>query len=122
MESILIVDDDITLCNVLSEELNEAGYNAKFLLSGENVARYLNENKTDVVLLDLNLPGKNGFEIQDEINHRSGSKTNVIILTAYSDEISAIKSARLGASEYLFKPYDIQELLASVKKVLQARN
>ena len=122
MESILIVDDDINLCNVLSEELNEAGYNAKFLLGGENVVKYLIDNKTDLVLLDLNMPGKDGFEIQDEINHRSGSRTKVIILTAFSDERSAIKSAKLGASEYLCKPYDIKELLASVKKVLQARN
>jgi DNA-binding response OmpR family regulator len=83
---------------------------------------YLTDNKTELVLLDLNLPGKDGFEIQAEINSRSGSKTKIIILTAYSDERNAIKTARLGASDYLCKPYDFKDLLASVQKVLQARN
>jgi DNA-binding response OmpR family regulator len=119
MESILVVDDDINFCNILSEELNDAGYNTNFLSSGENVVEFLNDNKTNLVLLDLNMPGKDGFKVQGEINSRSGSKTKVIILTGYSDERSALKSARLGASDYLCKPYDITELLVSIKKVLQ---
>lgn len=119
MESILVVDDDINLCNILSEELNDAGYKTNYLSSGENVVRFLKDNKTNLMLLDLNMPGKDGFEIQSEINSWSGCSTKTIILTAYSDERSAIKSARLGASDYLCKPYDIDELLVSIKKVLQ---
>jgi DNA-binding response OmpR family regulator len=119
MQSILIVDDDINLCNILSDELNEVGYDTSYLTSGDNVAEFLNDNKTDLVLLDLNIPGKDGFDIQRDINNQSKFKTKTIILTAYSDERSVIKSARLGASDFLCKPYDFEELLNSVKKVLK---
>jgi len=122
MESILIVDDDINLCNFLSDELNEAGYKTKFLTDGENVAEFLKENKTDLILLDLNMPGKNGFNVQREINIHPGIKPKVIVLTAYSDVKSAIESARLGASDFLCKPYNLSELLSSIRKVIQKKN
>lgn len=119
MESILVVDDDITLCNILSEELNDAKYKTDYLSSGENVVKSLKDNQTNLMLLDLSMPGKDGFEIQSELNSWSGCPTKTIILTAYSDERSAIKSARLGASDYICKPYEINDLLFSIKKVLQ---
>jgi DNA-binding response OmpR family regulator len=122
MESILIVDDDVNLCNFLSDELNEAGYETRYLTDGENVAEFLKENKTDLVLLDLNMPGKNGFSVQREINIHPGIKPQVIILTAHSDVKSAIESARLGASDFLCKPYNFNELLSSIRKVIQKKN
>ena len=122
MESILIVDDDINLCNFLSDELNEAGYETRYLTDGENVAEFLKDNKIDLVLLDLNMPGKNGFNVQREINIHPGIKPKIIILTAHSDIKSAIESARLGASDFLCKPYDFSELLSTIKKVIQKKN
>jgi len=122
MESILIVDDDVNLCNFLSDELNALGYETNYLTDGENVAEYLKENKTDLVLLDLNMPGKNGFNVQREINIHPGIKPKIIILTAHSDIKSAIESARLGASDFLCKPYDFSELLSTIKKVIQKKN
>jgi DNA-binding response OmpR family regulator len=122
MELILIVDDDINLCNFLSDELNEAGYETRYLTDGENVAEFLKENNTDLVLLDLNMPGKNGFTVQREINFHPGIKPKVIVLTAYSDVKSAIESARLGASDFLCKPYNFSELLSSIRKVIQKKN
>jgi len=122
MESILIVDDDINLCNFLSDELNEAGYETRYLTDGENVAEFLKDFKTDLILLDLNMPGKNGFNVQKEINIHPGIKPKVIILTAHSDVKSAIESARLGASDFLCKPYNLSELLSSIKKVIQKKN
>ena len=119
MQSILIVDDDISLCNILSEELNEEGYDTSYLTNGTNVEKFLNDNKTDLVLLDLNVPGKGGFDIQKDINDQSRFKTKVIILTAFSDERSVIMSARLGASDFLCKPCDFEELKNSIKKVLR---
>ena len=119
MQSILIVDDDISLCNILSEQLNEVGYDTCYITNGENVAKFLNDNQTDLLLLDLNVPGKDGFDIQRDINNQSRFKTKVIVLTAFSDERSVIKSARLGASDFFCKRYDFEELLDSVKKVLQ---
>lgn len=122
MESILIVDDDINLCNFLSYELNELGYETSYLTDGENVAEFVKENKTDLVLLDLNMPGKNGFNVQKEINILPGFKPKIIVLTAHSDVKSAVESAKLGASDFLCKPYDFNELLSSIKKVTQKRN
>ena len=118
MESILIVDDDINLCSFLSEELNEAGYETSCLTNSKNVLEFLKEKVTDLVLLDLNMPGKNGFQIQQEINNYPGIKPKVIILTAHSDVKSAIESARLGASDFISKPYDFGRLLASIRKIV----
>ncbi|MGB5289345.1 MAG: response regulator [Ignavibacteriaceae bacterium] len=122
MESILIVDDDINLCNILTEELGANGYDASYLTEGKNVAGFLNDNRTDLVLLDLKIPDKDGFDIQRDINSQPGSKPKVIILTAHSDIKPAIESARLGASDFLSKPYDFNELLISIRKVLQKVN
>ena len=118
MESILIVDDDVNICSLLSEELTEAGYQTAYLHDSEKVLDFLKEKVTDILLLDLNMPGKNGFQVQKEINDFAGIKPKVIILTAYSDIKTAIKSARLGASDFFSKPYDFNELLMSIRKVL----
>jgi DNA-binding response OmpR family regulator len=119
MESILIVDDDVNLCNFLSEELNDAGYRTFCLTNSENVSEFLKDKEPDLILLDLNMPGKNGFQIQDEINTYPGIKPKVIILTAHSDVKTAIESARLGASDFIIKPYDFGKLLASIRRVIQ---
>lgn len=117
MESILIVDDDINLCSFLSEELNAKGYNARYLTDGESAVEFLMQNNPDLILLDLNMPGINGFDVQKEINNIPGFKSKVIILTAQSDVKSAIECAKLGASDFLCKPYDLAELLSTINKV-----
>ena len=119
MESIFVVDDDINFCNILSEELNDAGYKTNYFSREENVVKHLKDNKTNLMLLDLSMTDKDDFEIQNELNSWSGCPTKTIILTAYSNERSAIKSARLGASDYICRPYEINDLLISIKKVLQ---
>ena len=118
MESILIVDDDFNLCTMLSEELTEIGYDTYFLTSGEHVLEYVQNNQVDLILLDLKLPGKNGFEILQELDHNNFD-TRVVVLTAYGDVQSAIDAANLGASEFISKPYDIDELLITIRKTVQ---
>ena len=113
MESILIVDDDINLCTILKEELNEVGYETSYLTGGEQVLEYLKNKQTDLVLLDLKMPGKDGFEVLEELESQSNSHPKVIVLTAYADVKSAIESARMGASDFISKPYDFDELLIS---------
>ena len=66
MESILIVDDDINLCTILKEELNEVGYETSYLTGGEQVLEYLKNKRIDLVLLDLKMPGKDGFKVLEE--------------------------------------------------------
>lgn len=119
MKSILIVDDDINLCNFLSEELNAIGYDTSYLTSGENIVEFVLQNKPDLILLDLKMPGKDGFDVQKELGCLPGPKPQVIILTAHSDVKSAIETARLGASDFFSKPYNFGELLESIRKVTQ---
>ena len=118
MESILIVDDDIKLCSVLSEELNEIGYNSNFVTSADEAFKFLDLNKADLLLLDLKMPDKDGFYVLNRLRENS-IDIKVIVLTAYADVKSAIDSARLGASDFISKPYDLDELIITIRKVLQ---
>jgi DNA-binding NtrC family response regulator len=122
MESILIVDDDVNLCTVLSEELNTIGYETSYLTNGEEVAKALEIRKVDLLLLDLKMPGTDGFDVLQKINNHNNSCPKVIVLTAYADVKSAIESARLGATDFISKPYDFDELLITIRKVLQSSN
>ncbi|MDR3666316.1 MAG: response regulator [Ignavibacteriaceae bacterium] len=118
MESILIVDDDFNLCNALKEELVEVGYEVDFVNTGDDAFLYINGNKVDLILLDLKMPGKDGFDVLRELNEKK-IKVKVIVLTAYADVKGAIESARMGASDFINKPYDFDELLITIRKVLQ---
>lgn len=118
MESILIVDDDLNLCMALNDELSEVGYNTSFYTNGDAALDFLKQNETDLILLDLKMPIKDGFDVLEELKN-SGFKGKVIVLTAYADVKSAIESAKLGAMDFISKPYDFDELLITIRKVLQ---
>lgn len=118
MESILIVDDDQKLCVALQEELSEVGYDVNYVVNGSEVFPHLSKNSVDLMLLDLKMPGKDGFEVLQDLNKKK-VKVKVIVLTAYADVKSAIDSAKLGASDFISKPYDFDELLITIRKVLQ---
>jgi DNA-binding response OmpR family regulator len=118
MESILIVDDDVNLCTMLSEELAEIGYDTYFLTAGDGVLDYIQNNHVDLILLDLKMPGKNGFEVIQEIQ-LNNIDVRIIVLTAYADVQSAIEAANLGASDFISKPYDFDELLITIRKAVQ---
>ncbi|MCU0345195.1 MAG: response regulator, partial [Ignavibacterium sp.] len=118
MQSILIVDDDLNLCTVLKEELEEVGYNANFVNSGFEAMDFLKNNQVDLVLLDLKMPAMDGFDVLKAIEQNQ-IKAKVIVLTAYADVKSAIDSAKMGATDFISKPYDFDELLITITKVLQ---
>ena len=118
MDSILIVDDDIKLCATLSEDLNEIGYYTHFVTTADEAINYLSTSSVDLVLLDLKMPNKNGFYVINQINDNNYNP-RIIVLTANVDVDSAIESANLGVDEYLRKPYDFDELLITVRRVLQ---
>lgn len=118
MESILIVDDDLNLCTVLKEELEEVGYNSNFVNSGFEALDFLKNNPVDLILLDLKMPAMDGFDVLKAIEQNQ-IKAKVIVLTAYADVKSAIDSAKMGATDFISKPYDFDELLITITKVLQ---
>lgn len=118
MESILIVDDDVNLCTALKDELIEVGYDVDYVNSGSDAFQYLSGNEVDLLLLDLKMPGQDGFDVLKQFNERR-FKSKIIVLTAYADVKSAIDSAKMGASDFISKPYDFDELLITIRKVLQ---
>lgn len=119
MESILIVDDDINLCTVLEEELIEIGYNARSVNCADGALKMLQSGThIDLILLDLKMPEKDGFYVLETLR-RNKIQVKVIVLTAYADVKSAIDSAKLGANDFISKPYDLDELLITIRKVLQ---
>jgi len=119
VDSILIVDDDIKLCVTLSEDLNEIGYYTHFVTTADEAISYLNTSSVDLVLLDLKMPNKDGFYVIKHINDNNNYNPRIIVLTANVDVDSAIESAKLGVDEFLRKPYDFDELLITVRRVLQ---
>lgn len=118
MDSILIVDDDIGLCELLAEELTEIGFDANYVTSADDAFDYLANNEIKMILLDLKMPEKDGFYVLKKLREMN-SPVKVIVLTAYADVKSAIDSARLGAEDFISKPYDFDELIITIRKVLQ---
>lgn len=118
MEAILIVDDDLNLCKVLAEELSETGYSVQYVTSADAALDYIKQQPIDLMLLDLKMPGKDGFDVLRELKQQ-GVRFKVIVLTAYADVVSAMEAARMGATDFISKPYDFDELLITIQKVLQ---
>ena len=117
MHNILIVDDDKNLCSVLCEELNELGFQASFVNSADEAIFAAQNNGIDLMLLDLKMPGKDGFYVLKSLKDKE-IRIKVIVLTAYADVQSAIDSSKLGAIDFISKPYDLDELIITVRKVL----
>jgi DNA-binding NtrC family response regulator len=118
MQSILIVDDDKTFCMILKEELEEVGYNANFLNNGFEAIEYLLNNPVDLVFLDLQMPEMDGFDVLKSLEQHK-IKTKVIVLTGYADIEEAVDPERMVTEDFITKPYDFDELLIAIRRVLQ---
>lgn len=110
---ILIVDDEKTLRHFLSLHLQEQGYNVSEAADGKTALKLIDENSFDVALVDLRLTDMNGLDIVRYLR-RVAPNTGTIILTAYGTLDSAIEALRQGAHDYLTKPFNTSDLLASV--------
>ena len=119
MESILIVDDDVALGTALSEELAETGYTVHSVSSADAAFEFLGKHEVDLMLLDLKMPEKDGFYVLYEL-FKKPTHCKVIVLTAYADVKSAIEAAKIGANDFISKPYDFDELLITIRKVLNS--
>lgn len=117
MKSVLIIDDDLNLCIVLSEELQEHNFNSHYVNSADEAFDYLAIHHVDLILLDLKMPVKDGLYVLEKLKEKK-IESKVIVLTAYADIESAIKTAYLGAVDFLSKPYDIDDLLFAMRKAL----
>ncbi len=111
---VLLIDDDEELLELLSENLADYNFEVRTAPSGKRGLSLLDENEFDVVILDVMMPGMNGFDVLKEINIRH-SHLPVIMLTARGDEIDRVLGLELGADDYMVKPFSPRELAARIK-------
>ena len=116
-QKILIVDDDPSISELISLYLNKERYDTKCVEDGEEALKAFESYKPDLILLDLMLPGMDGYQVCREI--RSKSDTPVIMLSAKGEVFDKVLGLELGADDYMIKPFDSKELVARVKAVLR---
>jgi len=119
LSTILIIDDDDQLRRSFERLLDEEGYAILSAPSGEAGLNIIQERTPDLVILDMRLPGMNGFETFKAI-HAMESKLPVIIMTAYGTTETAIEATKMGAFDYILKPFDIPDMLSVIGQALEA--
>ena len=117
METILVVEDEPKLADVLVEYLQQAGYHTHWIANGNEVSAWVREHEPALIILDLMLPGKNGIDVFREI--RDFALMPVVMATAKVDEIDRLLGLELGADDYVCKPYSPRELVARVKNIIR---
>ncbi len=117
--SILIVDDDPAIRKSMSDFIDFSGYKALQADSGFNALELLKKHHVDVVITDIMMPGMNGLELTDLI--KKDFDTEVIVITGYSGDYSYVDAIGKGASDFIFKPFRLEELLLRLKRVLRER-
>jgi len=117
MDQILIIDDDVALCELVTEYLEPLGFQIESVHRGDAGAERALAGEHSLVVLDVMLPGLNGFEVLKRI--RAESKIPVLMLTARGDDIDRIIGLEIGADDYLPKPFNPRELTARIRAILR---
>jgi len=120
MDEILIIDDDVALCELVTEYLEPLGFRIESVHRGDTGAEQAIAGKYSLVVLDVMLPGLNGFEVLRRI--RADSKIPVLMLTARGDDVDRIVGLEIGADDYLPKPFNPRELTARIRAILRRTN
>jgi DNA-binding response OmpR family regulator len=120
-QRILVAEDDPSILTAVTDLLEGEGFTVTSARDGdEALARYA-EARPDLILLDIMMPGKSGFDVCREIR-RADSSTPVIMLTAKGEEVDKVVGLELGADDYVVKPFGVNELLARVRACLRRRD
>lgn len=114
---ILVVDDEDALRTVLSSELEGEGYEVDTAGDGDEAIAIVQKKQFNLVLLDIKMPKVDGFEVLKFIKEKS-PHVKVIMLTGFADLKNAIESKKLGAEDFVSKPYDLVDLLTTIERVL----
>lgn len=120
-QRLLVIEDEPTLSRLLSYNLSSEGYEVVVEEHGQTGYETALRGEFDLILLDLMLPGMNGFEVMGKLRNE-GVKTPVIILTAKNAEAEVVQGLKSGADDYITKPFGVAELLARVAAVLRRSN
>lgn len=116
-KKVLVVDDDHEICALLDEYLTKNGFDVATAAEGEEMKRHLAGGYPDLILLDVMMPGDDGFTLCQYI--RKSSDVPIIMLTAVSDEMDQIIGLEIGADDYIAKPFSPRQLLARIKALLR---
>jgi DNA-binding response OmpR family regulator len=119
MDTILLIEDDIDLCTMLKSYLGRHGFNVVTVHNGERGLREALTGRFEMVLLDVMLPGLDGFEVLRRL--RTSSSIGVLLLTARGEDVDRIVGLEIGADDYLPKPFNPRELLARIRAVMRRR-
>ena len=117
--SVLVVDDEPTIAEVVSRYLERAGYRTRTAGDGARALAMIGSQRPDLVVLDLMLPGIDGLEVMRRLRHADQEPIGVILLTAKGEEADRVIGLRLGADDYVVKPFSPLELVARVDAVLR---
>ncbi len=115
---ILIVDDDRNICRLLSNYLCSEGFEVKVAHNGDQMTKQIGSTPTDLVLLDLHMPGYHGLELAREIRQRD-AQIGIIIVTGSEDPVDKVVGLEVGADDFVAKPFDRRELLARIRTTLR---
>ena len=119
-EKILVVDDEEHIAELINYNLTNNGYKVIIANNGIDAVKVAIEEKPSLILLDLMIPGKDGYDVCKDVRSNSEIRnTPIIMLTAKSEEFDKILGLELGADDYITKPFSVRELLARVKAVLR---
>jgi DNA-binding response OmpR family regulator len=117
--SVLVVDDEPTIGEIVSRYLKRAGYDAEVVPDGRTALDAFARRRPDLVVLDLMMPGIDGLEVMRQMRGQQGARTAIILLTARGEESDRITGLQLGADDYVVKPFSPAELVARVGAVLR---
>ena len=116
--TILIVEDEFAVSRGIEYALQQEGYTVKVARNGEEGVEFATQQAPDLVILDVRLPGMDGFEVLRRIRS-AGTKAPVLFLTARGDEVDKVIGLELGADDYLTKPFSLRELMSRIKALLR---
>ena len=116
--TILIVEDEFAVARGIQYALQQEGYQVAVARSGEEGLEFATNQAPDLVVLDVRLPGMDGFEVLRRLR-ATGSKAPVLVLTARDDEVDKVIGLELGADDYLTKPFGLRELMSRIKALLR---
>ncbi|MFW6172918.1 MAG: response regulator [Elusimicrobiota bacterium] len=119
--SILVVDDETSTLEMLSSLLKESGYNVKIASNGKKAVDHIKEGFYNIILLDIKLPDTDGFELQKKIKEMQ-PEAGIIMMTAYTKDDKVKKEIKKGNFNILFKPFDVEKLLESIKEIAESKN
>ncbi len=114
---ILLIEDDANICDLVKLRLEDEGYDVKTALDGVEGMNYFKVFEPDIVLLDIMLPKKDGWQVCREI--REISNKPIIVTSAKNEVFDKVLALELGADDYLVKPYNVKELIARIKAILR---